>query len=100
MSFQSYSTLELDPEVSHLSLRRESSGGCREPEVRSAPDRFRAEAPQRSSPGGPEDRPRRLPMNPGETLTGRWSCGKPRAEVEKREGRKGKGRRKQKMQRK
>lgn len=62
--------------------------------MRSAPDRFRAEAPHRSSPGSPEDRPQRLPMNPRETLTGRWSCGKPRAEVGKREGRKGKGRRK------
>ena len=62
--------------------------------MRSVPDRFRAETPQRSSPCSPEDRPRRLPTNPGETLRGRWRCGKPRAEAGKREGRKGKGRRK------
>lgn len=58
--------------------------------MRSVPDRFRAETPQRSSPCSPEDRLRRLPTNPGETLRGRWRCGKPRAEAGKREGRKGK----------
>ena len=62
--------------------------------MRSAPDPFRAETPQRSSPYSPGDRPRGLPTNPGEMFRARWRYGKPRAEVGQRKERKGKGSRK------
>lgn len=81
--------LKLTLKEAHLSLLRESSVACGDPELRLAPGARRPEILQRSL-CGPANRLHGLPVDPGERLEGKWKLENPR-QGEGREGEKSKG---------
>lgn len=81
--------MKLTLKEAHLSLLRQSSVACGDPELRVAPGAQRAEILQRSL-CGPANRHHGLPVDPGERLEGKWKLENPR-QGEGREGEKRKG---------